>query len=171
MALFFIKNFYGDIMSADIVYITKERAKEIEEEIFTLRTKERKKIAQKIADARSHGDLSENAEYDAAKEEQGLLELKISKLETILSHAQIIEPNEMPNDKVYILSQVKLVNKMNNIKVDFTMVSDSEADFPNRKLSVSSPLGQALMGRVIGDIVEVNAPVGKIKYEILDITR
>ncbi|MFH1051590.1 MAG: transcription elongation factor GreA [bacterium] len=158
-------------MTSDVVYITKERAKEIEEAIFGLKTKDRKNIAQKIADARSHGDLSENAEYDAAKEEQGMLEMKISKLETMLAKAQIIDPSELPNDKVYILSKVKLLNKNSNIEVEFTMVSDSEADFYNRKISVSSPLGKSLMGKKIGETAELNAPAGKILYEILDITR
>jgi len=158
-------------MTSDVVYITKERAKEIEEEIFELKTKERKKIAQKIADARSHGDLSENAEYDAAKEEQGHLEMKISKFELMLAKAQIIDPSELPNDKVYILSKVKLLNKNNNTEIEFTMVSDSEADFYNRKISVSSPLGKTLMGKKIGETAELNVPAGKILYEILDITR
>ena len=158
-------------MSNDRAYITKERAKELEEEIFELKTKGRKKIAQKIADARSHGDLSENAEYDAAKEEQGLLELKISKLETMLATAEIIDPSELPNDKIYILSKVKLINLKNNTEVEFLMVSDSEADFMSRKLSVSSPLGKALMGKKIGEEIEADAPAGKIKYKILDINR
>jgi len=158
-------------MTSDVVYITKERAKEIEEEIFELKTKGRKKIAQKIADARSHGDLSENAEYEAAKEEQGHLEMKISKLEAMLGKAQIIDPSELPNDKIYILSKVKLLNKNNNTEVEFTMVSDHEADFYNRKISVSSPLGKSLMGKKIGETALLNAPAGKIEYEILDINR
>ncbi len=153
------------------IYLTKERVKEIEEEIFKLKTQERKKIAQKIADARSHGDLSENAEYDAAKEEQGLLELKISKLEEMLAHAEIIDPSELPNDKVYILSKVKLLNIKINKEVEFIMVSDEEADFAAKKLSISSPLGKSLIGKKIGDTIEVDAPVGKIKYKILDINR
>lgn len=156
---------------AKTIYLTKERVREIEEEIFKLKTQERKKIAQKIADARSHGDLSENAEYDAAKEEQGLLEMKIAKLEETLANAEIIDPSELPNDKIYILSKVKLLNLMINKEVEFLMVSDEEADFSAKKLSISSPLGQALIGKKIGDTVEVNAPVGKINYKILDITR
>jgi transcription elongation factor GreA len=155
----------------DVVYITKERAKEVEEEIFQLKTKERKKIAQKIADARSHGDLSENAEYEAAKEEQGMLEMKISNLEHMLGKAQIIEPNELPNDKVYILSKVKVLNQSNNQEIEFLLVSEQEADFYNRKISVLSPLGKALMGKKIGEIAEINAPVGKMQYKILDINR
>ncbi len=153
------------------VYLTKERAKEIEEEIYRLKTQERKKIAQKIAEARSHGDLSENAEYDAAKEEQGLLELKISKLEETLANAQIIDPSELPNDKIYILSKVKLLNLKTNAEIEYMLVSDEEADFYNNKLSISSPLGKALMGKTKGEEIEINAPVGKIKYKILDISR
>lgn len=158
-------------MSSKTVYLTKERAIELEKEILKLKSQDRKVISQKIADARSHGDLSENAEYDAAKEEQGLLELKISKLEQTLVNAQIIEPDELPNDKIYILSKVKLLNKTNNTLVEFLLVSDEEADFYNNKLSVSSPLGESLLGRNIGDIVEINAPIGKIKYEILEFNR
>lgn len=158
-------------MSSKQVYLTKQRAQELELEIKRLKSKDRKVISQKIADARSHGDLSENAEYDAAKEEQGLLELKISKLEQTLINAQIIEPDELPNDKIYILSKVKLLNLTNNSQVDFLLVSDEEADFYNNKLSVSSPLGEALLGKNIDDIVEINAPIGKIKYKILEFSR
>ncbi len=158
-------------MSDRVVYLTRERAREIEEEIKRLKITERKKVAEKIAEARSHGDLSENAEYDAAKDEQGMLEMKISKLEQNLANAEIIDPDELPNDKIYILSQVKLLNKKNDSEVEFTLVSDEEADFYNKKLSVSSPLGKALMGKKIDDEVEIDAPVGKIEYKILDVTR
>lgn len=153
------------------VYMTFERVKEIEEEIHHLKSVERKKVAQKIADARSHGDLSENAEYDAAKEEQGLLEMKISKLESTLARAEIIKPDEMPNDKIYILSNVKLKNLKMGGTVEYTMVSDEEADFEKRKLSITSPIGSAIMGKKIGDVVDVKVPAGAIKFEILDISR
>jgi transcription elongation factor GreA len=153
------------------VYVTFDRVKEIENEIHQLKSVERKKIAQKIADARSHGDLSENAEYDAAKEEQGMLEMKISRLESTLARVEVIKPEEMPNDKVYILSKVKLKNLKANMIVDYTMVSDEEADFEKRKLSVTSPIGSAIMGKKIGDVIDVKVPAGNIKFEILDITR
>ncbi|MFA6571954.1 MAG: transcription elongation factor GreA [Bacteroidota bacterium] len=156
---------------AEVVYVTKERVKEIEEEVHLLKFKGRREIAQKIADARSHGDLSENAEYEAAKHDQELLEIKIHKLETILGKVQVISPDELPNDKVYILTKVKLKNLKNNSKVDYILVSPEEADFEKGKLSVTSPIGKALMGKKIGDIAEISAPVGKMQFEILDISK
>ncbi len=155
----------------DVVYMTRERIREVEEELRLLKTRGRKEIAQKIADARSHGDLSENAEYDAAKHEQELHELKIGKLEEMLSKAQVIDPSEMPNDKVYILSKVKLKNLKTGMELDYLLVSPEEADFEKKKISVDSPIGKALMGRKIGEVTEMKAPAGKIKFEILDISR
>lgn len=155
----------------DVVYMTYERVKELEQEIFELKTKGRKEIANKIADARSHGDLSENAEYDAAKHEQELLEIKINKLETMLAKVQVIKPEDLPNDKIYILSKVKLKNKKNNSLIEYTMVSPEEADFEKRKLSVDSPVGKALMGKTVGEIAEITAPAGKVQYEILEISK
>ena len=154
---------------SDRVYMTKERAKEIEEEVFKLKTKGRKEMAQKIADARSHGDLSENADYDAAKDAQGLLELKISKLERMFLNMQIIDPKEFPDDKVYILSKVKLKNLDSNEEIEYQLVGAEEADFERNKLSVTSLVGKSLIGKVIGDIAEVKVPAGTIRYEILDI--
>ncbi|MGE5480986.1 MAG: transcription elongation factor GreA [Chloroflexota bacterium] len=156
---------------SEIIYMTRERVKEIEEELQGLKSKGRIEIAQKIADARSHGDLSENADYDAAKEAQGLLELKISKLSETLSKVQIISADEFPNDKVYILSKVKVKNLTNSREMVFMMVSAEEADFEQNKIAVSSPLGKALMGKTIGEVAEVNVPAGITKYEILDITK
>jgi transcription elongation factor GreA len=156
---------------SDIVYVTKERVMEIESELRELKGKGRREIAQKIADARSHGDLSENAEYEAAKHEQELLEIKIGNFEITLSKVQIITPEELPNDKIYILSKVKLKNKVNNSIMDCILVSPEEADFEKRKLSVTSPIGKALMGKKIGDTAEILAPAGKIEYEILDISK
>ena len=154
---------------ADVVYMTKERAKEIEDELFKLKTKGRKEMAQKIADARSHGDLSENADYDAAKDAQGLLELKISKLERMFLNMQIIDPKEFPDDKVYILSKVKLKNLDSNEEIEYQLVGAEEADFERNKLSVTSLVGKSLIGKEIGDIAEVKVPAGTIRYEILDI--
>ncbi len=156
---------------ADVVYMTYERMKELEEEIHRLKTKERRKIAEKIADARSHGDLSENAEYDAAKDEQGLLEMKIAKLESQLARAEVIKPEELPNDKIYILSKVKFKNLKTNQILDFLLVSEEEADYEKKKLSVTSPIGKAIMGKKIGEIAEMNAPAGKIQFEILEVSR
>jgi transcription elongation factor GreA len=156
---------------SEIVYLTAERAREIEEEIRILKTRGRKEIAQKIADARSHGDLSENAEYEAAKHEQELHEIKIANLSRIISKAQIISADELPNDKVYILSQVKLKNKNKGTVHSYILVSPQEADFEKAKLSVTSPIGKALLGKRLGDEVEVVVPAGTTVYEILELTR
>lgn len=152
-------------------YMTKERVREIEEELSYLKNKRRPEIAQMIADARSHGDLSENADYDAAKEAQGLLELQISKLEGMLSRVRVIDTNDFPNDKVYILSKVKIKNLKNNAVLDYTLVGEEEADFEKNKIAITSPIGKALMGKVIGDVVSIKVPAGLIEYEILEITR
>ncbi len=154
-----------------IIYMTKERIKEIEEELGELKFKGRRDIAQKIAEARSHGDLSENAEYDAAKNAQALLETKIAQLSEILANCQVIEPNELPNDKIYILSKVKLKNTSNGAILDYLLVSPQEADFERKKLSVDSPIGKALMGKTVGETAEIKVPAGTMRYEILDISR
>jgi len=156
---------------SDIVYMTKESVREFEQEVWDLKTKGRKDIAQKIAEARSHGDLSENAEYDAAKHAQELLEMKISKLESTLARVQVISADELPDDKVYILTKVKLKNKSTNTILDYMLVSPEEADFERKKISVDSPIGKALMGKTVGDIAEMNAPAGKILFEILEISK
>jgi transcription elongation factor GreA len=156
---------------SDVIYLTRERLRELEEEIRRLKTDERKEIAQKIAEARSYGDLSENAEYDAAKEAQGLLEARIYKLEQTMARARIIESGNLPNDKVYILSVVKVVNKTTNRETEYTMVSAEEADIEQGKIAVTSPIGKGLMGRTVGDVIHVTVPAGKITLEILDIRR
>ncbi len=151
------------------IYLTKERMKEIESELRELKTKGRKEMAQKIADARSHGDLSENADYDAAKEAQGLMELKISKLEQTLVNAQVIEASEFPDDKVYILSKVKVRNKVNGFETQYQLVSAQESDFEKNKIAVDSPLGKALLGKQIGEVAQIKAPAGTIEWEVVDI--
>jgi len=156
-------------MAADSVYITRERLEQMQAELNDLKSRGRREIAQKIADARSHGDLSENADYDAAKHEQELMEIRISRLETALSRAQVIDPSDFPNDKVYILSRVRLLNKKMNKEISYTLVSPEEADFEQNKLSVTSPLGKSLLGKVVGDVVETKAPAGLIQYEVLEI--
>lgn len=156
---------------SDIIYLTKERIIEIEDELRELKTKGRREMAQKIADARSHGDLSENADYDAAKDAQGLMEMKINKLETILSKAQVIQPGEFPEGKVYILSKVKVKNINFGETMTYQMVSAEEADFEQNKIAVTSPLGKALLGKEVGDIAEVKVPAGINKYEILEISK
>lgn len=156
---------------SDKNYMTKEKYRELEENLKKMQTKGRREIAQKIGDARSHGDLSENADYDAAKEEQGLFEMKIAKLSQLLSNAEIIDPSDFPDDKVYILSYVKVLNKKVNKEMTFQLVSAAEADFEKNKISVSSPLGSALMGKAVGEEAEMVAPAGTVKYEILEISK
>ena len=156
---------------SNVVYLTKERIKAIEEELHILQTKGRKEIAQKIADARSHGDLSENADYDAAKDEQGLLELKISNLSNMLSKAQVIKPGEFPDDKVYILSKVKVRNLDTKKEFVYGLVSAEEADFEQNKIAVTSPLGKAMMGKTVGEIAEVKVPAGTTRLEVLEISK
>ncbi len=155
----------------ETVYLTRERLVEIEQELHELKTNGRKVMAQKIADARGHGDLSENAEYDAAKEEQQHLELKISKLEVTLSRAKIIDARDLPNDKIYILSRVKLVDLKTNEQFEYLLVSPEESNFEANKISVTSPIGKALLGKTKGETVEIKVPVGLLTYKILDISR
>ena len=156
---------------SDIVYLTRERMQELEDEIRHLKIEKRKEIADKIAEARSYGDLSENAEYDAAKEAQALLESKIYKLEEIMGRARILDTSNIQTDKVYILTVVTVLNKKTKATIEYTMVSAEEADVEKRKLAVTSPIGKALMGKKVGDAVEVNVPAGKIELQILDIRR
>jgi transcription elongation factor GreA len=151
------------------VYLTRERLHELETELNQLKSNGRKEVAEKIAEARGHGDLSENAEYDAAKIEQEYLELKIRKLEETLTRVKIISANDLPDDKIYILHTVKLRDM--NTKEEFTykLVSPEEADLDNDKISVTSPIGKALLGKKVKEEIELNVPAGKIKYKILDI--
>ncbi len=153
----------------NFVYLTRERLVELEKELRELKTNGRKEMAQKIAEARAHGDLSENAEYDAAKEEQGLFELRISKLEDVVSRARIIDTNHFEKDKVHILSTVSIINLKNKKKIEYTLVSPEEADFQAGKISVTSPVGQGLMGSKVGEKIKVKAPAGMLEFEILNI--
>ena len=154
-----------------IVYLTRERLVELEKELHDLKLHGRAEMAQKIGEARSHGDLSENAEYDAAKEAQQHLELKIAKIEQTLSRARIIESSDLPNDKVYILSKVKLKDLKTNELVEYTLVSPEEADFERNKISVTSPLGKGLMGKTQGESVKIQVPAGVLQYQIVEIRR
>lgn len=153
----------------DIVYLSKERLHELELELKELKTSGRKKMAERIAEARSYGDLSENAEYDAAKDAQGLMELKISKMEEMLSKARIIDLNNMPKDTIHILSEITVKNLKVNKTFTYILVSPEEADLSKGKIAMSSPVGQAFMGKKAGDVVEANVPAGIIKFEILSI--
>jgi len=154
---------------AGYVYVSRERLKELEAELKELKTNGRKKMAERIAEARAHGDLSENAEYDAAKEEQGLLELRISKLEDVLSRVRVVDPNSFPNDEVHILANIRVKNLKNNKEYNYTMVSPEEADIKQGKIAITSPVGAALLGHKVGETVTVKAPAGLIQFKILSI--
>jgi transcription elongation factor GreA len=154
-----------------IVYLTRERLVELENELHQMKVKGRAEMAQKIGEARSHGDLSENAEYDAAKEEQQHFELRIAKIEQTLSRARIIESKELPNDKVYILTRVKLKDLRTDEEVTYLLVSPEEANFETNKISVTSPLGKGLMGKTTNDIIKIPVPAGTLEYKIIEITR
>jgi len=135
-----------------------------------LKTKGRIDIAHQIAEARDKGDLSENAEYDAAKDAQGLLELKIAKLEEVVGNARVFDNSKMDASKVGILSTVKIKNVKNGMTVTYTLVSEEEADLKAGKISLASPFGKGLAGKAVGDIAEINAPAGKLQFEILEIS-
>jgi transcription elongation factor GreA len=161
----------SDPKNNGVVYLTRERLVELEKELHELKLNGRAEMAQKISEARSHGDLSENAEYDAAKEAQQHLELRIAKLEMTLSRARIIESKELPNDKVYILSKVKLKDLKSGETVEYILVSPEEADFDRNKIAVTSPLGRGLMGKTQGEVVQIAVPAGTLEYKILDVSR
>jgi transcription elongation factor GreA len=156
---------------SNVSYYTAEGLKNLREELNQLRDVERPKASQAIADARDKGDLSENAEYDAAKEAQGLLELKIAKLEEILANARLIDESQLDTSKVLVLSTVKLKNKQNGMEMKYTLVAESEADLKSGKISVTSPIGKGLLGKKVGDVAEITVPSGTLKFEILEITR
>ncbi|MBX2976880.1 MAG: transcription elongation factor GreA [Ignavibacteriaceae bacterium] len=157
------------MQDGNFVYLTQERLIELEKELKEMKTNGRKAIAAKIAEARAHGDLSENAEYDAAKEEQGLFELKISKLEDILSRASIIDVSQFPDDSIHILSKVQIKNIKTEKIFNYLLVSPEEADFQSGKISITSPVGQGLLGKKLGDRVSVKAPAGLLEFEILSL--
>ena len=161
----------SDSSNNGVVYLTRERLVELEQELHQLKVHGRSEVASKIAEARGHGDLSENAEYDAAKEAQQHLELKISKLEQTLSRARIIQSKDLPNDKVYILSNVTLKDSKSKKIVKYKLVSPEEANFEENKISVTSPIGKGLIGKKIGDVVKISVPAGEFTYEIIDISR
>jgi len=154
-----------------VSYYTEEGLKKLKEELNQLRDVERPKASQAIAEARDKGDLSENAEYDAAKEAQGLLEMKIAKLEETLSNARLIDESQLDTSKVLVLSKVRLRNKQNKMEVAYTLVAESEADLKAGKISVTSPIGKGLLGKKVGDVAEIQVPSGALKFEILEISR
>jgi len=154
-----------------VAYYTEEGLRALKAELDQLRDVERPRASQAIAEARDKGDLSENAEYDAAKEAQGLLELKIAKLEELVASARVIDESQLDTSKVLILSTVKLKNKANNAVMTYTLVAESEADLKSGKISVSSPIGRGLLGKSVGDIAEIKVPNGTLQMEIIEITR
>ncbi len=153
-----------------IIYLTEEGYNKLKHEVEHLQSVERPSISRQIAEARDKGDLSENAEYDAAKEAQGLLEMKISKLQETLRNARIIDQSKLDSDKVQILSTVKIQNTKTKAIMDYTLVAETEANLKEKKISVSSPIGKGLMGKAKGDVVEITVPNGITEFKIIDIT-
>ncbi len=154
-----------------ISYYSEEGLQKLKDEYKQLEMVERPFIIQQIADARDKGDLSENAEYHAAKEEQGLLETRIAKLSIIISNARLMDDSKVDTSKVLILSKVKIKNLANNFEVEYQLVAPNEADLKAKKLSMDSPYGEALLGKKVGDIAIIQAPNGKMEFEIINISR
>jgi transcription elongation factor GreA len=158
-------------MSNTLSYFTEEGLKKLMDDLNNLKTVERVSISRQIAEAREKGDLSENAEYDAAKEAQGLLELRISKLEAVIANSRLVDTSKLDSSKVLVLSKVKIKNVSNGQTMEYTLVSENEADFKSGKISVNSPIGKGLLGKSTGQIAEISTPAGLIKFEILNINR
>jgi transcription elongation factor GreA len=156
---------------SQVTYYTEEGLKKLKDELHEMKTVLRPQISDQIAEARDKGDLSENAEYDAAKEAQGLLEMKIAKLEAIISNARIIDESTIDTSKVFILSKVKIRNISNKVETEYTIVAENEADLKVKKISIDSPIGKGLLGKKVGDIADVTTPNGIIKFEVIDISR
>lgn len=154
-----------------IVYLTEEGLAKLKKELQFLRVKERARIARSIQEAREKGDLSENAEYDAAKEEQGHLEARIAKMEATISNARLVDEKQVDSSKAYILSNVRVRNHKTGSEQTYKLVSAHEANLREGKISVRSPIGKGLLGREVGDVVEVDVPAGTVKLEILEISR
>ena len=155
---------------AQINYLTAEGYKKLKDELDHMRSVERPAAAAAIAEARDKGDLSENAEYDAAREAQGLLEMRIAQLEATLSNSRVIDESKISKDKIQILSKVTLLNHNNHREVVYTIVSENEANLREGKLAIGTPIAKALLGKKKGDIVEVSVPAGIIKFEVLDLS-
>tara|TARA_B100001173_G_scaffold117060_1_gene101456 strand:+ start:837 stop:1310 length:474 start_codon:yes stop_codon:yes gene_type:complete len=156
---------------SNISYYTEEGLKKLKDELNQLKDIERPKASNAIAEARDKGDLSENAEYDAAKEAQGMLEMRISKLEERLANARVIDESQLDNSKVLVLSKIKIKNKSNGMMMDYILVADGEADLSKGKISVNSPIGKGLLGKSVGEIAKISVPSGFIDLEILEISR
>lgn len=156
---------------SNVSYYTPEGLKKLRDELNHLKDVERPNASQAIAEARDKGDLSENAEYDAAKEAQGLLEMKISKLEETLANARLIDESQLDNSKVLVLSTVKIKNQTNGMEMKYTLVADGEADLKSGKISVNSPIGKGLLGKKVGETADIQVPNGVMKFDVLEITR
>tara|TARA_B100001769_G_scaffold145085_1_gene113649 strand:- start:1583 stop:2056 length:474 start_codon:yes stop_codon:yes gene_type:complete len=156
---------------SNVSYYTPKGLKKLREELQQLKDIERVKASRAIAEARDKGDLSENAEYDAAKEAQGMLEMRISKLEETLAGARLIDESQLDNSKVLVLSKVEIKNRSNGMKMNYLLVADGEADLSSGKISVNSPIGKGLLGKSVGDIAKIKVPNGVIEFEVLNITR
>lgn len=156
---------------SNVSYYTADGLKKLREELDYLKNVARPKASQDIADARDKGDLSENAEYDAAKEAQGLLEMRIAKLEELHANARLIDESQLDLSKALVLSKVKIRNQANKMEMTYTLVAESEADLKAGKISVTSPIGKGLLGKSVGDIAEITVPNGKLNFEVLEISR
>ena len=155
---------------SNITYLTEEGLKKLQDELAQLKNVERPSISRQIAEARDKGDLSENAEYDAAKDAQGLLELKISKMEELLASSRIIEESKLDISKVSVLCKVKIRNLANKAEMSYMLVAENEADLKSGRISVGSPIGKGLLGKKVGEVAEITTPAGKLNFEILDIS-
>ena len=167
---FFLFYINDEVMST-VSYYTAEGLKKLRDELDQLKSIERPKASQAIAEARDKGDLSENAEYDAAKEAQGLLEMRISKMEEVVANARLIDESQLDLSKALVLSTVKIKNQANGMEMKYTLVAESEADLKTGKISVTSPIGKGLLGKSVGEVAEINVPNGVLKFDVLEITR
>ena len=165
------RNKINMIKMSKVSYYTAEGLKKLRDELQQLKDVERVKASKAIAEARDKGDLSENAEYDAAKEAQGMLEMRISKLEETLAGARLIDESQLDTTKALVLSNVKIKNQSNGMELSYLLVADGEADLAAGKISVNSPIGKGLLGKSVGDVAEIQVPNGIIKFEILEISR
>lgn len=165
-------NFYIiQLEMAQLNYYTEEGLKKLKDELHKMESVERPSISKQIAEARDKGDLSENAEYDAAKEAQGLLEMRISKLKNVIANARIVDESEIDASKALILSKVKIKNLKNNAEMQYQLVAENEANLKEKKISVESPIGKGLLGKSVGDIADIQTPGGVVQFEIIEITR
>ena len=163
--------YINDEVMSKVSYYTAEGLKKLRDELRQLKDIERPRASQAIAEARDKGDLSENAEYDAAKEAQGMLEMKISKLEEALAGARLIDESQLDSSKALVLSKVKIKNQTNGMEMTYTLVADGEADLASGKISVNSPIGKGLLGKSVGEVAEVQVPNGIMKFDVLEISR